>query len=63
MKIEYKPDGTVWKTYEAPAEWNPVAEAHLAVEWLTDAQRLELFARYCQGCGAPRPRCPCPRDE
>ena len=63
MKIEYKPDGTVVKTYQTPSEWSPVAEARLGLQVLTDAQRLEVFAGYCQDCGAMDPRCPCGRDD
>ena len=39
------------------------AEAERAVDALTDDERLQLFAGYCQGCGIKDPSCQCWNDE
>lgn len=37
--------------------------ARRALGALSSEQRLELFARYCPGCGRPDPTCQCWNDE
>lgn len=59
VPLDVKLAKKLWAQVNAEA----MADAKEAVDILSQEQRLELFAKFCSGCGTEDPRCLCTKDE